>query len=258
MNLRTVVVDDDEPARRRMRQLLQAHQEIVVVDEADSGTEAVRVLQTHRPDLVFLDIHLPDFDGFEVLRRIDGPPVVVFTTAFDQYALRAFEAASVDYLLKPIEKEMLARALGKLERFRTRGDQALKNQLQVLLTHLGAPRPAERPHLSKKMAVRVGERVLLIDLHEVTHFEARDKYVFLRTSACKEYIVDKTIADLEQLLDPVKFIRVHRATIVNIDHIKEIQDWFGGKYRLVLRDQNATEVVVSKGMAGRLKAVVPF
>jgi two-component system, LytTR family, response regulator len=153
---------------------------------------------------------------------------------------------------------MLARALGKLERFRTRSDQDLKNQLQVLLTHLGAPPPAERPHLNTKMAVRLGERVLLIDLHDVTHFEAKDKYVFLRTFPGKEYIVDYTIADLEQQLDPVKFIRVHRATIVNIDQIKEIQNWFGGKYRLVLRDQKATEVVVSKGMAGRLKAVVPF
>ncbi|PYQ55064.1 MAG: DNA-binding response regulator [Acidobacteria bacterium] len=257
MSYRTVLVDDDEPARRRLARLLQAaHPEIAIVGEAASGEEAVELLRAERPDLVFLDIQLPHYDGFEVLRRLDDPPLAIFTTGYDKYALQAFQAASIDYVLKPVEADTLARAVRKLDRLTRPGRNDLEKRLQEFLGRFQAP--AAAPEYLQKIAVRVGERALLIDVADVTHFEAKDKYVFLYTQAGKEYIVDHTIADLETRLDPRKFVRVHRSTLVNLDSVKEIQSWFNGKYRLILGNQGKSEIVVSKGMAPRLKSLIPF
>jgi two-component system LytT family response regulator len=256
MNYRTVLVDDEPPARKRLQRLLAAHAEITVVGEAGTGEEAVACLRAQRPDLVFLDIQLPQYDGFEVLRRVDEPPLAIFTTGYDQYALRAFEAASIDYLLKPVEAETLARAVQKLNRLTRAGRGDLEQRLQEFLNRFSPPTAA--PEYLHKMAVRVGERALLIEMADVSHFEAKDKYVFLNTVAGKEYIVDQTIAELEGRLDPRKFVRVHRSTLVNIDHVKEIQTWFNGKYRLVLDNPASSEILVSKGMAPRLKSLIPF
>jgi two-component system, LytTR family, response regulator len=251
---RTTLVDDEAPSRRRLRRLLQSHPEVLVVGEADSGGEAVRQIEDERPDLVLLDIQLPNYDGFEVLRRLTTTPLVIFTTGYDQYALRAFAAASIDYLLKPIEAETLARALAKLKRLTQAGQRdGLEQQLRELLkTWQG---PTASPSYGHRMAVQVGERALLIDLRDVTYFEAKDKYVFLHVGG-REYAVDHTVADLEQRLNPQKFVRVHRSIIVNIDHVKEVQKWFGGKRRLVLDDDKASEIVVSKTMAPNLEAVI--
>jgi len=253
---RTALVDDEPPARRRLAQLLEAHPEIVVVAEASTGEEAVARLRADKPDLVFLDIHLPQYDGFEVLRKLEEPPLTIFTTGYDQYALQAFEAASIDYLLKPVEAETLARALRKLERLTRAGRGNLERGLQEFLNRVHLP-AAPAQHV-QKLAVRMGERALLIDVADVSHFEAKDKYVFLHTVAGKEYILDQTVADLETRLDPRKFVRVHRSTLVNIDHVKEIHSWFNGKYRLVLANHAHSEIVVSKGMAPRLKSLIPF
>jgi two-component system LytT family response regulator len=258
MNYRTVLVDDEPLALKRLGRLLQGFPGVEVVGEAGTVADAVAVTEKEQPDLLFLDIQLPDGEGFDVLRRLEeGPlaPLVIFTTGYDQYALRAFEEASVDYLLKPIETEKLARALQKLGRFsRTDNGQRLEQQILSFMKHW---RPDTADPYVRKMTVRVGERSLLIDLSEVTFFEAKDKYVFLHT-ANKEYIVENTLSELEKRLDPKHFVRVHRSTIVNLDQIQEIQDWFGGKYRLVLRDKVASEIVVSKGMASNLRAVIPF
>src|SRR6185503_16351423 len=163
---------------------------------------------------------LPEFGGFEVLKRCSAAPLVIFTTGHDQYALQAFEAAGIDYLLKPIEPETLARALGRLERLSgNRGE--LDRQFAEFLKHW---KPPAEPRYIHKMAVRLGERAVLIELREVTYFEAKDKYVFMHTFAGKEYIVEHTIAELEQQLDPQRFVRVHRSTMLNVDHIKEIHD----------------------------------
>jgi two-component system LytT family response regulator len=254
MTFRTILVDDEALARRRLRRLLQAHPEVLVVGEADSGAEAVRRIEDERPDLILLDIHLPNYDGFEVLRRLTPTPLVIFTTAYDQYALRAFAAASIDYLLKPVEAETLARALAKLLRLTQAGQrESVEQQVRQLLENWKGP--SAPPAYCHRLAVQVGERALLIDLRDVTHFGAKDKYVFLHVAG-REYVVDYTVADLEQRLDPRKFIRVHRSIIVNIDHVKEVQKWFGGKRRLILDDAKASEIVVSKTMAPNLEAVL--
>jgi two-component system LytT family response regulator len=255
MSYRTILVDDEAPARRRLARLLAAHPEVNVVGEAGTGSEAVQAMRELHPDLAFLDIHLPHYDGFEVLRQVEQPPVVIFTTGHDEYALRAFEAASIDYLLKPVEPEKLARALAKLKRLTQTAPGDLEARLREFLAGLGH---AAAPDYLDKLAVRVGDRAFLIDMAQVTFFEAKDKYVFLHTGDGKEQIVDYAISDLEARLDPRKFVRVHRSTLVNIDHIREIQNWFNGKYRLLLDDRKATEVFVSKGMAPKLKALVQF
>lgn len=255
MTHRTVLVDDEPLALKRLGRLLQGFPGVSIVGEASSVAEAVAVIQETKPDLIFLDIQLPDGEGFDVLRQLEEAPLVVFTTGYDQYALRAFEEASVDYLLKPVETDKLARALQKLGRFgRAETGQRLEEQILAFMKHW-RPETAD-PHM-RKMTVRIGERSLLIDLSEVMFFEAKDKYVFLHT-ANKEYIIEETLAELEARLDPKRFVRVHRSTIVNLDQVQEIQNWFGGKYRLVLRDKAASEIVVSKGMAANLRAVIPF
>lgn len=253
MSYRALLIEDEELSRRRLRRLLEAHPEVEVVGEAASGPEAVAQVAQNSPDLVFLDIDLPEFDGFEVLKRCTTAPLVIFTTGHDEYALQAFEAAGIDYLLKPIEPETLGRALRKLKRL-DGGQQEFDRRFGELLKLW---KPTESRYV-EKMAVRLGERAILIELREVSHFEAKDKYVFMHTSGGKEYIVDHTISELEQQLDPRRFVRVHRSTMLNVDHIKEIHDWFGGKYRIILGDKAVSEVVVSKGMAANLKAIIPF
>jgi two-component system LytT family response regulator len=255
MSYRTILVDDEAPARRRLARLLAVHPEVKVVGEAGTGGEAVQVMRELQPDLAFLDIHLPHYDAFEVLRQVEHPPLVIFTTGHDQHALRAFEAASIDYLLKPVEPEALARSIAKLKRLTQATPGDLEQRLHDFVAGFRSPPP---PEYLNKMAVRVGDRAFLIDMAQVTHFEAKDKYVFLHTAEGKDHLIDCTLSDLEARLDPRKFVRVHRSTLVNIDHIREIQSWFNGKFRLVLDDRKATEVLVSKGMAPKLKALVQF
>ena len=258
MTLHSVIVDDEELARTRLRKLLEEHDDVEVMGEAGSGGEAVQAIDSHRPDLVFLDIEMPDFDGFEVLRRLTHKPAVIFTTGYDRYAVKAFEAAGIDYLLKPIEPEQLARAVQKVPRVRDAGANGddFEKRVEALLRSWRI-HPSPKTFL-QRIAVRLGERILLIDVQDITHFYAHDKYVFGRTAGGKEYTLSQTIAELEEQLDPQQFARVHRATIVNVRHIKEIQVWFGGKYRLLLADKEASQVVVSKNMAKKLKNVIPF
>ena len=256
MNHRTVLVDDEPLALKRLERLLQSFPGIVVVGRAANVAEAVATIEATKPDLLFLDIDLPDGDGFDVLRRLEEPPLVIFTTGHDQHALRAFEAASVDYVLKPVETEKLARALQKLRRFTPREDaHGLGEHLRALMSQWNPAAPPQK--YMQRVGVRLGERTLVVDLSDVMFFSAKDKYVFLNT-ASKQHIIEYTLAELERLLDPSRFVRVHRSTIVSVDKIREIQAWFGGKYRLALRDQPNSEIVVSKGMSANLRALVPF
>lgn len=256
MKLKSIVVDDEPLARARLCKMLDRYPDVKVVDEAGTGTDAVRVIEKHRPNLLFLDIEMPDFNGFEVLHRLTHKPWVIFTTGYDNYAMQAFEAAGIDYLLKPIEHDHLERALGKVQRMHGGAQDDLEQRVENLLRSWNI-QPAPKQYL-ERIAVRLGERILLIDVRDVSHFQASDKYVFARTVAGKEHIVSQTIAELEEQLDPQFFARVHRSTIVNVRHIKEIQIWFGGKYRLLLDDKEASEVVVSRNMAKKLKTIIPF
>jgi len=253
---RTFVIDDEDHARSRLRKLLESHPEIEVVREIASGTDAVDAIEADHPDLIFLDIHLPDFDGFHVLQSLTRPPCVIFTTCYDQYALRAFDAAGIDYLMKPVEQPQLDRALNKFQQINSSPDSdAFSRRVGALLRSWQIHPPRQ---YMERVAVPLGERILLINVKDISHFFAKDKYVFLHTTAGKEYIVSNTIAELEELLDPNVFVRVHRSTLVNVKQIREIHLWVGGKYRLITGDKDGSQLIVSKNMAKRLKAVIPF
>lgn len=245
MRLRAIIVDDEELARNRIRKMLQKYEsDLEVVDEARNGKEALERINAREPDVIFLDVQMPGFDGFEVVRRLTVRPFIVFTTAYDEFALKAFEENTVDYLLKPIEQRRLDKTIEKLRRLFDAHTLNLDNGVERLLARLAATPP-------KRLQVKVGEKIVLIDIDEVTFFESKDKYTFLHTDEA-EHIIDFTLAELESKLDPTEFVRIHRSAIINLKYVSELVRWFGGKYKVKLKDKNKTELVVSRGYVDRI------
>jgi two-component system LytT family response regulator len=237
--MRAFLVDDEPLALKRLARMLAAGGRVKVAGSCTDPVEAIAAIQESKPDLLFLDIQMPGLNGFEMLARLDPQPLVIFTTAFDQYALDAFAVNSVDYLLKPIELAQLERALNKIERIRGGADPA--PDLRDLLARIAPP----SPDYPGRIASRTGERVEFVELDRVTHFFAADKLTWAATSG-KNYPVDHTIQQLEEKLDPKKFVRVHRSTIVNLDFVHELHPWFAGRMLLRLKDEKRTEVGVSR------------
>ena len=197
------------------------------------------------------------FSGFEMLARLEAGPLVVFTTAYSQYALRAFEVNSIDYLLKPVDETQLARALNKLDRIR--GGLDPKPQLEALLRQLASAIP-EKKAFPSRLPSRIGERIEFVEIARITHFYANEKLTYASTPQ-KDFAVDYTIAELEESLDPAKFVRIHRSTIVNLDYVKELHSWFSERLLLRVNDGRGTELTVSRnrfrsqGKAGALQTV---
>ena len=246
MRLRAVIVDDEELARKRLAKLLHAFGgEIEIAGEAAHGEEAVRVIDGVRPDVVFLDVQMPGFDGFEVVRRLAVKPFIVFVTAYNEYALRAFEENSIDYLLKPVEQARLEKTVAKLRRLFGASSLRMDANVEKLLARLASP-PLER------IKVTLGDRILLVDIADIVYFEAKDKYTYLHTVE-KEYAIDGTLGDLEGRLDGATFVRIHRAFIVNVRFIREIVRWFAGRYKVRLKDGPGTELVVSRSYADAIR-----
>ena len=252
MRLRAYLVDDEPLAIARLTRLLDETGRVEVIGSATDPEEAVEALTSAPPDVCFLDIHMPRLNGFEVLARLPAQPIVVFTTAHDQYALDAFTVNSVDYLLKPVDPGHLDRALGRVERLRGRVDLSPPD-LQGLLRTLADSLWRSRPEYPERIASRLGERLWFIDLVRVTHFYAEDKLTFA-VEGGKPYCVDYTIAQLEALLDPRHFLRIHRGTIVNASWIKEVTTLPGGSLNLRLKDANGTDLAVSRDRARAFKA----
>lgn len=218
----------------------------IVGAATDPVEAAARILGT-RPDVLFLDIEMPGMSGFEMLGQLHPQPWVVFTTAYARYALEAFGVSVVDYLLKPIEAAQLERALEKIERLR--GAAATPPAVAELIERLAAAAKARA--YPDRVASKAGERIEFVDLNQVTHFFAADKLTFAATPA-KNFAVDYTIQELEQKLDPAKFVRVHRATLVNVAYVQELHSWFAGRMMLRLKDPKRTEIAVSRD---RVRAV---
>ena len=244
--LRAYLVDDEFLALRRLTRLLQETGRVEVVGSTTSALAAVDFLGAEAVDVVFLDIQMPGLNGFEVLARLPVQPAVVFTTAFDKYALRAFDVNSVDYLLKPIGMRQLDRALARVEALRGADRTAeLQAQVQQALMKLlgefsGPPRtPPDR------ICSRVGERILFLDLAKITHFIAKDKLTYAAVDG-KEHVVDYTIADLEQRLAASGFVRIHRSTLINLALVDEMHRWFRGRMVVRMKDKNRTELAVSR------------
>jgi len=242
--LRAVIVDDEELARGFLRELLSAHSEIEVAAECANGFEAVKAASELSPDLLFLDVQMPKLDGFEVLELIDPGPAVIFVTAYDQYAMRAFDAHAVDYLLKPFTAERFERAL---ERAKARlGERTLPAPAVAA----EARPPAERP---ERIVVKDGPRVHVIPLDKLDYVEAQDDYVALH-SAGKTYLKQQPIASVEASLDPGRFVRIHRSAIVNLERIARIEP-YGKESRIAILQDGARLPISRSGYARLMDAM---
>ena len=248
--LRVLLVDDEPLARARLRRLLGEIERVEVVGEAGSVSEAAPIVDSLRPDLVLLDVQMPGEDGFALLSRIVHRPAIVFVTAFDHYAVRAFEENAVDYLLKPFRPERLAAAIDRVRAALARPDE-LARQLQQVLVSVGAARP-DRAEPLERFTVRIGHKQLIVKAEEVLWFGAEDKLVFAATAADRHY-VNFTLDELERKLDPGRFVRVHRSAIANLDRAAALRPGFAGTWRLQLNDAARTELPVSRSRARALK-----
>ncbi len=246
--LRVLIVDDEPPARARLKRMLGEIGGVTVAGEAASAAEARRLVAATRPDLVLLDIQMPGEDGFALLESLDPRPAVVFVTAFDHHAVRAFEANAVDYLLKPFRRERLAESLERVRLELTRPEE-LSRRLGDLLA--GLSRPSGPDHLDR-FTVRIGARQLIVKAEDVWWFGAEDKLVFAATTGGRHY-VNFTLDQLERRLDPRRFARVHRGAIANLDHAAVLRPAFAGTYRLQLDDPERTEIPVSRNRARALR-----
>ena len=248
MKIRTLIVDDETLARERLRQLLQGEPEIELIGECADGQEAVAAITRHGPDLVFLDIQMPELDGFGVLEAItcEPAPVVVFVTAHDKFALRAFEVHAVDYLLKPFDRERFQKALGRaLERVKHRETDAPNQAQAAVLAELKPPaKPLER------LAVKTGGRVIFVKLAEIDYIEAAHNYVELHVDK-QSHLLRETLNSIEARLPADRFVRISRSVIVNIERVKELQPLFYGEYSVTLH--NGARVTLSRRYRDKLQ-----
>jgi two-component system LytT family response regulator len=252
--LRVLIVDDEPLARGRVRGMLADLDGVAVVGEAGSADDARAMLAREHVDLLLLDIQMPGEDGFALLASLAPRPAVVFVTAYDQFAVRAFEENAVDYLLKPFPPERLTQAIERARRDLDRPEE-IERRLAELLVRLGrGPAPELDPNqrLLDRFTVRLGTKQLILRADEVLWFGAEDKLVFAATETGRHY-VNFTLDQLERRLDPARFLRVHRGAIVNLDWAAALQPGFAGTWRLQLRDQARTEVPVSRARARTLK-----
>jgi two-component system LytT family response regulator len=256
-SLRAYLVDDELLAIERLQRMLAAFSEIEIAGTATDPAAAVTALNdsTTQPiDVLLLDIQMPGLNGFELLSHLNAQPFVIFTTAFDQHALRAFETNAIDYLLKPVEPDHLERALHKLGRLRpiVKSDWQQNPALPQLLQELTASLREGHATYPNRIASRVGERISFLPLDDVTHFIAQDKLTFAVVGG-RRHCIDQTIADLERRLDPAKFLRIHRSALVNVDWIHEVNSWFAGKVVLTLKDAQHTQLTVARDRVRTLK-----
>jgi two-component system LytT family response regulator len=248
VTIRTLVVDDEPLARQRLRTLLGPDPDLELIGECGDGRQAVTAVQQLKPDLMFLDVEMPALDGFEVLHALAGValPVVVFVTAHDRYALRAFEAHALDYLLKPFDKERFAQALMRAKNQVRLGQAAgIEDRLRSLLQTVEERRP-----LPERLVVKSAGRVSFVRVAEVDWIEAAGNYVRLHLGK-EEHLLRESLGGLEARLDPRRFVRIHRSTIVNIDRIRELRPTFHGDYQVVLKD--GAELTLSRSCRDKLQ-----
>ena len=238
--IKTIIVDDEPLARRNLRLLLERDPQIEILDECRNGREAIKAINTLSPDLIFLDIQMPEMDGFDVLAHV-GPEhiqAIIFVTAFDQYALKAFDVHALDYLLKPFDDERFARAL---ERAKSQIAAREINQLSERLLALLEERETERKGAKRderyltRLMIKAASRMMLLKVDEIDFIEADGNYAKLHVGR-KTHLLREKMNDLEGRLDPAKFVRIHRSIIVNLERIKEMHPHFNGDYVVVLED----------------------
>lgn len=233
---KAILIDDEPAARRLMKSLLLAYRDVVeVIGEAANGREAIERIESLQPDLIFLDIQMPDLTGFEVIERLQHKPNIIFTTAYEQYAIRAFETFSIDYLLKPIKEERLHQSIEKLQRFGKITAPIDMAGLQQMIQQLKIPQKATA------LPVKTGDRINLLKFETISYFEAQDKYVFIHTLDGQKHITDQSLSSLEEKL-PSQFYRIQKSYIINKERIKEMHRHFNGRFLFTMDDKNATRI----------------
>jgi two-component system LytT family response regulator len=242
--IRTVIVDDEEPARLILREFLTAHEEVKIIAECANGFDAVKAITESRPDLVILDIQMPKLNGFEVLELVDQPPSVIFATAYNQFAVKAFEVHAIDYLLKPFSQERLTEALEH-----AKGHLKKKSiPIQELASAAGMkPSPLER------ILVKDGSKVHVIPVDKIDYIEAQDDYVAIKVDG-KTHLKQERMADLEKELDTAKFVRVHRSYILNLERIARIELYAKDSRVAILKD--GTKLLISRSGYDKLKGLL--
>jgi len=241
-DVRVVIADDEPLVRRGLRAFVEASPGVSLVGEARNGREAVDIIRAQRPDLLFLDVQMPELDGFGVLQALAGEPVpvVVFVTAYDEYAIRAFDVHAVDYLLKPFDEDRFRTALGRARsRLGERRADTLDQRLEAVLSALRA-----REQYADRLLVKSEGRVTVVQVEDVDWIEAADNYARVHTARGR-YLVREPIKSLERKLDPRHFARVHRSAIVNLARVRELQPMFGGEYVIIL--STGTKLTLSRG-----------
>lgn len=241
--LKALIIDDEPLARARLRRLLANYTaDLVIIGEAANGEEGAELINILKPDVIFLDIEMPVLNGFEMLAKLEFHPTVIFATAYDQYAVKAFEKNSIDYLLKPIEEERLAKTIQRLR------DNLIKNNFNAIRqTAISAP--------AKKintLSLQIGERIILVKTEDIVYIEADEKYVFIHTKDGKRYITDFTLKGLEEKLGS-DFMRIHRSLIININQIDEIRRSFNGAFTFVMKGTAQARLKSSRSYADEIR-----
>ncbi|MEO8025987.1 MAG: LytTR family DNA-binding domain-containing protein [Bryobacteraceae bacterium] len=249
-SIRTLIVDDEPLARTGVRKHLRAHADVDVIGECGSGVQAIAAIQQDQPDLVFLDIQMPDLGGFGVIEEIgaDRMPAVIFVTAFDQFALQAFESRAVDYLLKPIRQERVDQALTRIRGLMRGHESGRADTLRKLLDDLGA-----EAGYRKRFVAKSGSRITLVNVEDVDWIEAADNYIELHAGP-KVHLVRETLSDVEQKLNPDQFLRIRHSTIVNVSRIREMEPLFNGEYQIRLT--NGSELTSSRRYRKKLSVLL--
>jgi two-component system LytT family response regulator len=246
--IRAVLVDDEASARALLREYLAAHPEVEIVGEGANGFEAVKAVAEHRPDLLLLDVQMPKLDGFEVLELLDPRPAVIFTTAYDQYAVKAFDVQAVDYLLKPFSPERLAEALSRAEARIARGEGTSPREVQGM-----AEARAEAGRYLERIVVRSESRIHVVPVERIDYVEAQDDLIRIKAGG-ETLSKAQTLSDLEKLLDPTRFVRIHRSCLLHLERLARLELYAKDSHVAILQD--GTRLPVSRSGYARLKELL--
>ncbi|HVM87767.1 MAG TPA: LytTR family transcriptional regulator DNA-binding domain-containing protein [Puia sp.] len=244
--MKALIIDDEPLARSIVKEYLQGYPQIELVQECCDGFEGVKAIQQHQPDIIFLDIQMPKINGFEMLELVDNPPATIFTTAFDEYAIKAFESHAVDYLLKPFSKERFDKAVQKC--MGQANVMAQRNSMQTMLDAA-----SHSPLQNQRIVVKIAGKIKIIPVEEIHYLEASDDYVKIHTKE-GSYLKNKTMNYFEQTLDTALFTRTHRSYVVNVQQITRIEPYEKESYVVILK--SGKQVPVSKAGYAKLKSVL--
>jgi two-component system LytT family response regulator len=261
--IRAIIIDDEQLARDIIRELVKKHEVIEVVAEGENGIEAVNLINQLNPDLLFLDIQMPELNGFDALKELDAAqlPLIVFTTAYDSYALKAFEASAIDYLLKPFDQERFDSAVGRATRYLHGIDKNFREaERSRVLDHyekLTANQSRQAAGFIERILVKENKKIIPVPVKDIQVFEADNDYVKLHADGHpRKYLINNSLSNLETVLNPAEFVRIHKSTIIRMDAIAEMHPHFNGEYKIIMK--NGSQVKLSRSYKEALQRISGF